>query len=62
MGTNSSFFFQPGIPSRTNPLTPQLHQVIFTGNADALNKIGSSIIAKKIMMIFITEKDLHILM
>ncbi|MCB0280922.1 MAG: zinc carboxypeptidase, partial [Calditrichaeota bacterium] len=23
MGTNSTFFFQPGIPSRNNPLTPQ---------------------------------------
>ena len=23
MGSNSSFFFQPGIPSRVNPLTPQ---------------------------------------
>ena len=23
MGTNSSYFFQPGIPSRTNPYTPQ---------------------------------------
>ncbi|MFT5256173.1 MAG: hypothetical protein ACI9RL_001528, partial [Candidatus Paceibacteria bacterium] len=26
MGTNSSFFFQPGIPSRTHPLTPQQNQ------------------------------------
>lgn len=26
MGTNSTFFFQPGIPSRTQPLTPQLNQ------------------------------------
>ena len=24
MGSNSTFFFQPGIPSRTHPLTPQL--------------------------------------
>ena len=26
MGTNSTFFFQPGIPSRTNPITPQKNQ------------------------------------
>ncbi len=26
MGTNSTFFFQPGIPSRTNPNTPQRNQ------------------------------------
>ncbi len=45
MGTNSSFFFQPGIPSRTNPLTPKLNQEL-TGkignyHAKALDKIGS---------------------
>lgn len=26
MGTNNTFFFQPGIPSRTNPNTPQRNQ------------------------------------
>ncbi len=26
MGTDATFFFQPGIPSRTNPITPQLNQ------------------------------------
>ena len=45
MGTNSTFFFQPGIPSRTNPLTPSKNQEITEaiGNfhAKALNKIGS---------------------
>ncbi|TMM32491.1 zinc carboxypeptidase [Polaribacter aestuariivivens] len=45
MGSNSSFFFQPGIPSRTNPLTPQLNQdltkEIGTYHAKALDKIGS---------------------
>lgn len=45
MGTNSSFFFQPGIPSRTHPLTPKLNQEL-TGkignyHANALDKIGS---------------------
>ncbi len=45
MGTNSSFFFQPGIPSRTHPLTPQLNQELTKGiatyHAKALDKIGS---------------------
>lgn len=45
MGTNSSFFFQPGIPSRTHPLTPKLNQTltkeIATYHAKALDKIGS---------------------
>jgi hypothetical protein len=45
MGSNSSFFFQPGIPSRTNPLTPQMNQdltkEIATYHAKALDKIGS---------------------
>lgn len=45
MGTNSTFFFQPGIPSRTHPLTPQRNQdltkVIGNFHAKALDKIGS---------------------
>ena len=45
MGTNSSFFFQPGIPSRTHPLTPQMNQdltrEIGTYHASAFDKIGS---------------------
>ena len=45
MGSNSSFFFQPGIPSRTNPLTPQINQDLTReiGNyhAKAFDKIGS---------------------
>lgn len=45
MGTNSSFFFQPGIPSRTHPLTPQKNQdltgAIAKFHANAFNKIGS---------------------
>ena len=28
MGTNSTFFYQPGIPSRVNPLTPEKNQII----------------------------------
>jgi hypothetical protein len=45
MGSNSSFFFQPGIPSRTNPLTPQMNQdltkEIGTYHVKAFDKIGS---------------------
>ncbi|MCH4823408.1 zinc carboxypeptidase [Gramella lutea] len=45
MGSNSTFFFQPGIPSRTHPLTPQMNQdltkEIGTYHAEALDKIGS---------------------
>lgn len=45
MGTNSTFFFQPGIPSRTHPLTPQINQEL-TGaiakfHAEALDQIQS---------------------
>ena len=62
MGTNSTFFFQPGIPSRTNPLTPsKIKNLLEIGNyhAKALNKIGSLYYSKESLMIFITEKDLH---
>ena len=45
MGTNSTFFFQPGVPSRKHPLTPQknfeLTQKIGAYHAKALDKIGS---------------------
>jgi len=45
MGTNSTFFFQPGEPSRVNPLTPKENQEltaeIGTYHAKALDKIGS---------------------
>lgn len=45
MGSNSTFFFQPGIPSRTHPLTPKMNQEltqeIGTYHAKALDKIGS---------------------
>ncbi|MGO4911438.1 M14 family metallopeptidase [Leeuwenhoekiella sp. W20_SRS_FM14] len=52
MGSNSSFFFQPGIPSRTHPLTPKLNQEltaeIGTYHAKAFDKIGS---------LYYTEED-----
>lgn len=45
MGTNSTFFFQPGEPTRVHPLTPNLNQQltaeIGTYHAKALDKIGS---------------------
>ncbi len=45
MGTNSSFFFQPGIPSRTHPLTPAMNQQLTgeIGNylAKGFDEIGS---------------------
>lgn len=45
MGTNSTFFFQPGIPQRTNPLTPARNQQLtreFGGfHAKALDQRGS---------------------
>ncbi|MCB9283788.1 MAG: zinc carboxypeptidase [Lewinellaceae bacterium] len=45
MGPNSTFFFQPGVPERTNPLTPARNQELTRemGNyhAAALDAIGS---------------------
>ncbi|WP_274971659.1 M14 family zinc carboxypeptidase [Zunongwangia profunda] len=45
MGSNSSFFFQPGIPSRTHPLTPNLNQELTQEigkyHAAAFDKLGS---------------------
>ncbi|MGD1947525.1 MAG: M14 family zinc carboxypeptidase [Croceivirga sp.] len=45
MGTNSTYFFQPGVPSRVHPLTPKINQEltaeIGTYHAKALDRIGS---------------------
>ncbi len=45
MGSNSTFFFQPGIPSRNNPMTPkknyELTRKMGEYHAKALDKIGS---------------------
>ncbi|MDR9364969.1 MAG: M14 family zinc carboxypeptidase [Balneolaceae bacterium] len=51
MGSNSTFFFQPGIPSRTHPLTPQINQDL-TGqiaefHAEALDEIQSLYYSKE---------------
>jgi len=51
MGSNSTFFFQPGIPQRTNPLTPQLNQELTEQigkfHAAALDSIGSLYYSKE---------------
>ena len=43
MGTNATYFFQPGIPDRTHPLTPQINQdltaAIAEYHADALDAV-----------------------
>ncbi|MEL6865785.1 MAG: M14 family zinc carboxypeptidase [Bacteroidota bacterium] len=45
MGSHNTFFFQPGIPSRTNPITPEKNQKlthdIARYHAKALDQIGS---------------------
>ncbi|BBM87534.1 M14 family metallopeptidase [Candidatus Uabimicrobium amorphum] len=45
MGTQSTYFFQPGVPKRTHPLTPQKNQILTKKiahfHAKTLDKIGS---------------------
>ena len=45
MGTNNTFFFQPGVPSRVNSNTPKMNQVltakIGSFHAQGLDEIGS---------------------
>ena len=45
MGSDATYFFQPGVPARKNPLTPQqnvtLTQEIARYHADALDRLGS---------------------
>lgn len=51
MGTNSTYFFQPGIPERTNPLTParnqQLTRKFGSYHAKELDKRGSLYFTKE---------------
>ena len=51
MGANSTYFFQPGVPSRTNPLTPpknqELTEKISTYHAAELDAIGSLYYSKE---------------
>jgi hypothetical protein len=65
-GSNATFFFQPGVASRVNPLTPEKNQEL-TGKLAKFHAafwIASVlfILLKKIMMIFIMVKDQPILM
>ena len=64
MGTNATFFFQPGIPSRTHPLTPDLNQNLQRKLQNFMLKVWIRLdhytIQKKVLMIFITEKGLPI--
>ncbi len=51
MGTNSTFFFQPGVPGRTNPNTPamvdELTRAIARFHAQALDQVGSLYFTKE---------------
>ncbi|AOE49171.1 M14 family metallopeptidase [Kangiella sediminilitoris] len=51
MGTNSTYFFQPGVPSRQNPLTSEenfeLTAEISEFHAKALDKLGSAYYSKE---------------
>lgn len=51
MGASETFFFQPGIPSRNNPLTPdktfELTEKIAAYHTKALDKIGSLYYSKE---------------
>jgi hypothetical protein len=51
MGSNASFFFQPGVPSRVNPLTPAINQQltakIASFHTQYLDKIGSLYFTKE---------------
>ncbi len=51
MGPNSTFFFQPGVPERNNPLTParnrELTEKIGRYHAEALDAVGSLYFSKE---------------
>lgn len=51
MGSNATFFFQPGIPSRTHPLTPERNQLLTASiaeyHAEELDKIQSLYYSKE---------------
>ncbi len=68
MGTNSTFFFQPGIPERKNPLTPQknveLTRAMGQFHANALDQTGSLYFTQELFDDFYMGKgstypDLH---
>ena len=51
MGTNSTYFFQPGVQSRVNPMTPKMNQILTAKIAEfhveALDSIGSLYYSKE---------------
>ncbi|MCY3998059.1 MAG: M14 family metallopeptidase [Flavobacteriaceae bacterium] len=51
MGTNSTYFFQPGVKSRVHPMTPKMNQTLTAKIADfhveALDSIGSLYYSKE---------------
>lgn len=51
MGHNASYFFQPGVPSRTHPLTPTQNQSLTAAlgryHAEALDAIGQPYFSKE---------------
>ena len=68
MGTNSTYFFQPGIPERKNPLTPienvELTREMAKFHAGALDRIGSLYFTQEVFDDFYMGKgstypDLH---
>ena len=53
-GTNATYFFQPGVPTRTHPLTPQSNQDLTVALQNSMRKPdarGEFISAAKILMI-----------
>ena len=68
MGTDSTYFFQPGVPRRTNPLTPadniQLTRELATFHARSLDERGSLYFTQEVFDDFYMGKgstypDLH---
>jgi hypothetical protein len=51
MGSGETYFFQPGVPSRTNPMTPSKNQELTASiahyHARALDQIGSTYFTKE---------------
>jgi hypothetical protein len=51
MGTNSTFFFQPGVPSRVNPITPRQNQELTA----RIGKYHADILSEKDILFFSRE-------
>jgi hypothetical protein len=52
MGSNSTYFFQPGVPERTHPLTPEMNQTLTAEiaryHADELDRSGTLYWSKEV--------------